>query len=403
MTPHRSQPRPARRGSLFTVSQRKTGVGHNRPLSACLLLVLTLLNVITIAALAAAVVIAYYKLTAKAPAPQGDVPRAEATSLPVDQLAAPDTGADLPVEITYAPGKHLAFPVAADPSLYIWTHYHWDGINAVDIEARFGLTHAEFTRATHAVIAAVTNGTLLTYNGPVGGQGYLLQGDDGLDYYYAHLSEQWVADGARVLVGQPLGRMGRTGNSAQFIEPHLHFAIGARDTLYTQMPGINAAEWLDSRFGLPWQNRLDGSQVVYSVPKGWPVHHPDIRLLTPFDQALAKGLPQPAVELGFDHAPAGPVDVVATLDGEINVIRWTDHYGTRLQVTNRAAQTTAVISGVDQWLVKDGDLVRRGDVIGRWRPGAAHPRLHYMIFQNNGIIDPTPSMGQIPPTAQAVP
>jgi murein DD-endopeptidase MepM/ murein hydrolase activator NlpD len=75
----------------------------------------------------------------------------------------------------------------------------------------------------------------------------------------------------------------------------------------------------------------------------------------------------------------------------INVIRWTAHYGTRIQITNDASQTTVVISGVDDSLVADGDAVQAGQVIGRWNP-ANRPRLHYMIFENGVIIDPTPTL-----------
>ncbi|MBN1963978.1 MAG: peptidoglycan DD-metalloendopeptidase family protein [Anaerolineae bacterium] len=90
--------------------------------------------------------------------------------------------------------------------------------------------------------------------------------------------------------------------------------------------------------------------------------------------------------------------MIATLNGEINVIRWTAHYGSRIQITNRVSQVTVVISGVDKWLVNDGDAVTRGQVIGRWTP-ANRPTLHYMIFQNGVIIDPSATLG--PPTPLA--
>lgn len=89
---------------------------------------------------------------------------------------------------------------------------------------------------------------------------------------------------------------------------------------------------------------------------------------------------------------AETLDVVSTLDGVVNVSRWTEVYGTRIQITNEAADSTVVISGVQEWLVEDGDVVMRGQVVGRWNP-AQQPALHYMIYQNGVLIDPTPALG----------
>ncbi len=319
------------------------------------------------------------------------------TPTPTDTAPPPTTpdsepGDDAPLAITYDITGQYAFPVAADPAQFVWTHFHWDGGNAADIEARFGLSRAEFDQVTQSRLVAVTNGTATNYSGSVGGQGYLLHGDDGVDYYYAHMSEQWVADGSRVTVGQPLGVMGNTGGTAQFIEPHLHLAIGPRDSLWTQQPAVNSAEWLRERFGFDWIERPDVT-VAPDLPQDAPVRHPRLVIVTPFDQAGAHGLPQSAVELGFDGLPPGaPQSIVATLGGTINVIRWTKQYGTRIQINNDPAHYTVVISGVDEWLVQDGDVVTRGQTIGRWNP-ARRPNLHYMIYRDSVIIDPTSSLG----------
>lgn len=294
-------------------------------------------------------------------------------------------------QVTYDSTGTYAFPVAIDPSLLVWTHHHWDGTHAADIEARFGLTYPEFVRVTTAPLVAITNGLLVNYSGTIGGQGYMLHGDDGFDYYYAHMADQWVADGERVTVGQPLGLIGNSGNTAQFIEPHLHLAIGPRDTLWDEQPGVNGAEWIKTYFDLDWQERPP-ALVTYAVPQGAPVQHPDLAIITPYDQAEAAGLAQPAVELGFTaNTRDTPLDIIATLSGEINVIRWTAHYGTRIQIGNPESGATVVISGVDDWLVTDGETVSAGDVIAKWNP-ANHSVLHYMIFQNGVIIDPTASL-----------
>ncbi len=293
--------------------------------------------------------------------------------------------------VTFDPSGQYAFPIAADPYRYTWTHYHWDGINAADLEVRPGVTYPEFVQLTNVPLVAVTNGIVRNYSGNVGGQGYMLQGDDGIDYYYAHMSTQSVPDGARVTTGQPLGVMGNTGGTAQFIEPHLHLSIGPRDSLWENQPGINTAEWIKDKFSLNWEERRVAI-IEPSHPHGWPVIFPSVTIVTPFDQSNT--LPQPAIEFGFAQAPPDtPLDVIATLSGEVNVIRWTSQYGTRIQISNNPAQTAVVISGVDEWLVKDGDVVTQGQIIARWNP-ASRPHLNYMIYINSALTDPTPTLNQ---------
>lgn len=326
----------------------------------------------------------------------GSGSRVEVIAPPVTQpVSTPDTipPAPPPVDdlaigmVTTDPSGRYAFPIAADPALYTWTHFHWNGTHSVDIEARFGLSYAEFMQVTSAPVVAFTSGTARIYSGSIGGQGYMLQGDDGFDYYYAHLSDLWVADGTHVTAGQTLGRMGNTGSAAQFIEPHLHFAIGPRDTIWDAPPSINGAEHLHALFGLDWVERPI-PYVAADTPGGWPAYVPGLTILTAFANAEAHGLAQPAVEFGFPgDPPDSSINVHATLDGVVNVIRWTGHYGTRIQINNDAARFAVVISGLDAWLVQDGDVVSQGDIIGRWNL-ASRPRLNYMIFDNGVIIDP---------------
>lgn len=289
-----------------------------------------------------------------------------------------------------------AFPVAADPHYYTWTHYHWDGTHAADIEARAGLTRAEFDQLTRVPLVAVAHGAVFEWSGAVGGQGYVLQGDDGLDYYYAHMVELWLADGTRVEPGTSLGLIGNTGGTAQFIEPHLHFAIGPRGSLQMQSAlVINVAEWLLDTFGLGWQSREPVTPLP-AQPGGSPLPYPQIVIATSYDQAVAAGLPQPAIELSYDGAALlEPLDVIATLTGEVNVIRWTEHYGTRIQIANETSRVTVVISGVDEWLVQDGQLVTRGQVIARWSPDS-RPALHYMLYRDSVVSDPTPTLADFP-------
>jgi peptidoglycan LD-endopeptidase LytH len=57
-----------------------------------------------------------------------------------------------------------------------------------------------------------------------GGIQLYLQGDNGAEYFYAHLSGYAVAAGTRVRAGQLIAYNGQTGN-AQYTAPHVHFEI----------------------------------------------------------------------------------------------------------------------------------------------------------------------------------
>jgi len=59
-----------------------------------------------------------------------------------------------------------------------------------------------------------------------GGLAVAIVGDDGVRYYGSHLSQvaDGIAPGVRVIVGQPLGLTGKSGD-ARFTDAHLHFGI----------------------------------------------------------------------------------------------------------------------------------------------------------------------------------
>jgi peptidoglycan LD-endopeptidase LytH len=57
-----------------------------------------------------------------------------------------------------------------------------------------------------------------------GGVQLYLQGDNGVEYFYAHLSGYAVSTGARVGAGQLIAYNGQTGN-ARYTAPHVHFEV----------------------------------------------------------------------------------------------------------------------------------------------------------------------------------
>jgi peptidoglycan LD-endopeptidase LytH len=70
---------------------------------------------------------------------------------------------------------------------------------------------------------AVTDGVVSDeHSNILGGITLYLRGDDGNEYYYAHLSRYAVPQGTRVRAGQLVSYVGNTGD-ARYTAPHLHF------------------------------------------------------------------------------------------------------------------------------------------------------------------------------------
>ena len=70
---------------------------------------------------------------------------------------------------------------------------------------------------------AFTDGVISReHSNALGGITLYLQGDDGNEYYYAHLSRYAVPQGTRVKAGQLTSYVGNTGD-ARYTAPHLHF------------------------------------------------------------------------------------------------------------------------------------------------------------------------------------
>lgn len=94
---------------------------------------------------------------------------------------------------------------------------HWDGLLAVDLFAPDGTP----------VLACVDGFAYVQGWLDKGGWTVWLEGDNGLDFYYAHLRAERI--GGRVKAGDVIGYVSNTGNAAT-TPPHLHLAIMTRGT-----------------------------------------------------------------------------------------------------------------------------------------------------------------------------
>jgi murein DD-endopeptidase MepM/ murein hydrolase activator NlpD len=72
---------------------------------------------------------------------------------------------------------------------------------------------------------AYTDGVISDeHTNSLGGTVLYLRGDNGDEYYYAHLSGYAVPEGTRVRAGQHIAYVGNTGD-ARYTAPHLHFEV----------------------------------------------------------------------------------------------------------------------------------------------------------------------------------
>jgi len=91
-----------------------------------------------------------------------------------------------------------------------------------------------------AGLYAMQSGTVRLNSHSLGGIQVYVNGDDGITYYYAHLSKyaSGLSNGQRVDKGQLIGYNGTSGNAAT---PHLHLGIVVGGTYVNPYPTVRAA------------------------------------------------------------------------------------------------------------------------------------------------------------------
>lgn len=105
-----------------------------------------------------------------------------------------------------------------------------------------GRTHkgVDMLGANGAPLYAMQSGTVRLNSHYQGGRQVYVYGDDGITYYYAHLSgyASGLGNGDRVSKGQNVGFNGATGNAST---PHLHLGMIVGGTYVNPYPTVRAA------------------------------------------------------------------------------------------------------------------------------------------------------------------
>lgn len=159
------------------------------------------------------------------PSATSDAPSDAPSDTPSDAPSTSPAPTPSPSASTVTPAKKVtyAFPVKASNVDWHTTHSKY---KATDIFADCG---ESVVATTSGVILEISLKDVYVKGSPDGpdngGLSVSLLGDDGVRYYGSHLSkvQTGIRKGVRVTTGQPLGKVGRTGNANGVC--HLHYGI----------------------------------------------------------------------------------------------------------------------------------------------------------------------------------
>jgi peptidoglycan hydrolase-like protein with peptidoglycan-binding domain len=142
----------------------------------------------------------------------------------------PEDGAAGPGTLRALANPPPASPLSFSPPLYV---PYTDGFGPRG--ARFH-TGVDFPAPSGTPVLAARSG-VVTITGWIGGYGNMvaIRHKLGVSTVYAHLSAFLVHEGESVAVGQPIGRVGSTGESSG---PHLHFEVRVRGAAIDPLPAF---------------------------------------------------------------------------------------------------------------------------------------------------------------------
>jgi murein DD-endopeptidase MepM/ murein hydrolase activator NlpD len=168
----------------------------------------------------------------------------------------------------------------------------------------------------------------------------------------------------------------------------------AGDTLMGESPAMPHYRSSLHQFGLLQQVELN-SQASNSMwqwlenttPAIWPVQG---RLSSSFGKRLDPFLGKGAFHSGIDMTADHGDPVVATADGTVAASGWYASLGKRVVIEHGRNGLTTVYGHLSDFFVRPGQIVRRGEVIGRMgRTGrATGSHLHYEVRYRGTALNP---------------
>ena len=107
-----------------------------------------------------------------------------------------------------------------------------------------------------SIVAPVSGTVRSVGTGSIGGNWIRITGNDGLDYYFAHMDQpSTLVKGQTVGPGSQIGVVGNTG-SASSTKPHVHFSVKKNGVM------VNPIKMLQDGIVVPAIDRFAGSPVI---------------------------------------------------------------------------------------------------------------------------------------------
>lgn len=134
---------------------------------------------------------------------------------------------------------------------------------------------------------------------------------------------------------------------------------------------------------------------------GWPLHGPEA---SGFGPRIHPVLGRPMFHTGIDLMAACGTPIHAAADGEVVYAAITPSWGRRVIIRHSTSLETGY-AHMSRFLVQQGDVVKRGQVIGLvgttgWSTGC---HLHFDVILDGNYVDPAPYLGLPSTSTEEVP